>query len=51
LLANNILFPPAKESQWCVKSNPLISCEPAEWSVKVPSGNYEVTLTAGDAET
>jgi len=50
LLANSILFPPDENSIWCRKENPLVSCERADWSIRVPNGKYLVTLTAGDAD-
>jgi len=45
-----MFFPPDKKSTWCKLENPEVSCEKAEWSMEVPPGKYQVTLTAGDAD-
>jgi len=50
LLAEEILFPPHKDSTWCQKESPEVSCEPSEWSINVKPGKYFVTLTVGDAD-
>jgi len=44
------MFPPAKRSKWCTKSNTDTVCDSATWSMKVPIGKYDVKLTIGDAE-
>ena len=31
LLANMIMFPPDKNSNWCLKGAQDVSCEPANW--------------------
>eukprot|EP00742_Colponemidia_sp_Colp-10_P013875 GILJ01015707.1.p1 GENE.GILJ01015707.1~~GILJ01015707.1.p1 ORF type:complete len:1281 (+),score=234.65 GILJ01015707.1:129-3845(+) len=48
VLDSLILFPPAEKSQWCQKSNPVVSCAPAEWSLAVVNGKYKVKVTVGD---
>lgn len=50
LLSELILFPPHKESTWCKKENPEVSCAPSEWSITVNPGKYDVILTCGDAD-
>ena len=48
LLDGLILFPPAIKSKWCETQDPVISCEIADWTIKLPNGKYSVKLTAGD---
>ena len=35
LFSSLILFPPDKQSKWCTSDNPVASCEPIDWSIKV----------------
>jgi len=50
LLKTLIMFPPDPQSLQCKQANPDVSCEPVDWSIKVPVGKYDLKLTVGDAE-
>ena len=48
LLDNLMLFPPDKNSKWCLIDRPITICEPMHWIIKVPNGKYVVKITVGD---
>jgi len=48
LLDNLILFSPHPDSKWCQEKEPVTSCEPVSWSIKLRPGKYNVKLTVGD---
>jgi len=48
ILDTFIYFPPDKEHMLCKEAQPVISCAPAEWSIKVPNGKYLVKISVGD---
>jgi len=50
LLDAFVMFPPNKENPLCKAPSPQLSCEPTQWSIKVPVGRYNVKVTIGDPE-
>jgi hypothetical protein len=42
------MFPPDPYNKLCKADKPEISCDYAEWAIKVPIAKYLVKLTVGD---